>query len=241
MTDTKAVYRSHMVGNRFPQFSGTGGSVGSAPFVMNTDISTVTANLESELRDPWSIASGGVSDAGVANIVPISIPPEYNRLEIWVAAQANLDGSTPPVLSLYGRTHVPPGALDGMPHAYDRTNYPEVTEWWTPLTFVDRAVDRLGTTGTMDEVGAGIPIAGVANNAGEANSTGSYNMQAVEFKMNYRPVPMLANTASEFVSQYGTDFFCSPSTSVFLDGCDQVLAVVKTAGTGGMLMGRLHG
>ena len=115
MTDTKPVYRSHMVGNRFPQFSGTGGSVGSAPFVMNTDISTVTADDESELRDPWSISSGGVSDAGVANIVPISIPPEYNRLEIWVAAQADLDSNTPPVLSLYGRTHVPAGALDGMP------------------------------------------------------------------------------------------------------------------------------
>jgi hypothetical protein len=241
MTDTKPLFRNHLVSSRFPQFSGAAGSVCSAPFVLNTDISTVTANLEAEVRDPWSIASGGVSDAGVANIVPIGIPAEYNRLEIWVAAQADLAADTPPVLSLYGRTHVPPGALDGMPNAYASANYPLITEWWTPLTFVDRAVDRLGSSGNMDEVGAGIPHTAIGNSDGEANSSGSYNMQAVEFKLNYRPVPMLANTASEFVSQYGTDFFCSPSTNVFLDGCDYVLAVVKTAGTGGMLMGRLHG
>lgn len=240
MTDTKPVYRSHMVGNRFPQFSGTGGSVCSAPFVMNTDITAVTANTEAELRDPWRITAGDFSDAGIANIVPIAIPPEYNRLEIWVAATADLDGDTPPVLSLYGRTLIPPGALDGMPHAYD-SSYAALTEWWTPLTFVDRAVDRLGTTGAMDEVGAGIPHAAVANNAGEASSSGSYNMQAVEFKLNYRPVPMLANTASEYVARNDSNYFCSPSTSVFLDGCDQVIAVVKTAGTDGMLMGKLHG
>ena len=242
-TSPQPVFRSSMVSTRFPQFSGTGGSVCSAPFVLNKDLTAVTDSTAADIIKPWEIFAGTLDGAGTPNIIPIGVPGEYSKLEIWIVSQATIASQAEPILSVYGRQAIPDAAQSNMPHAYDSANFPKVSEWWNPLVFVDRAVDRLNSS--TDEIGAGIPHAAIATSARGANSTGSYQMQAFQFTLNQR-CPGLGDDQigsgsplGDNLAVYGTDFFCGPMTSMFLDGADTVMATVHgAAGGASMLMGR---
>ena len=241
------IFRDHLVSHRFPQFSGTGGSVCSAPFVLNKDINSVTDSTAGDIIKPWEIFAGTLDGAGTPNIIPIGVPAEFSKLEIWAVSKTTLVGQAEPILSIYGRQSIPEHAKVNLPNAYD-SNFQEVNEWWNPLVFVDRAVDRLNSS--TDEVGAGIPhVATAANTAAIANATCSYQLQAMQFTLNMRAAHLaddqIGSTPGDNVAVYGTSLFCGPMTSLFLDGCDVVMATVHTgaAGSAGdtMLMGRFTG
>lgn len=230
------VFRSSMVSSRFPQFSGTGGSVCSSPFVLNTDLTDTSDHIK-----PWELFAGSLTDAGIEKIVPIGVPGEYNKLEIWIVSQATIVSQTEPILSVWGRQAIPDAAQNNMPHAYDSTNYPKVSEWWNPLVFADRAVDRLNSS--TSSIGSGIPHTAISGATGAVNGTGSYQMQALKFTLNQRAAHVAsADLTGDIHSQYGTDFFCGPMTSMFLDGADTVMATVHgAAGGASVLMGRFTG
>ena len=232
----KPVYRNVMVSSRFPQFSGTGGSVCSAPFVLNTDLTDTSDHIK-----PWELFAGSLSEAGMEKLVPIGVPGEYSKLEIWIVSQATIVSQAEPVLSVYGRQAIPDSAQANMPHAYDSANFPKVSEWWNPLVFADRAVDRLASS--TNNIGSGIPHTAISSDAGAVNGTGSYQMQALKFTLNQRAAHVAsAGMNGDVHAQYGTDFFCGPMTTMFLDGADTVMATVHTAAGGAsMLMGRFTG
>lgn len=241
------IFRNHLVGHRFPQFSGTGGSVCSAPFVLNKDINTETDTTAADIIRPWEIFAGTLDGPGTPNIIPIGVPGEYSKLEIWAVSKTTLAAQTEPILSIYGRQSIPDAAKGNLPNAYD-SNFPELNEWWNPLVFVDRAVDRLNSS--TDEIGAGIPhVATAANTAAIANATCSYQLQALQFTLNMRAAHLADNQigagVGDNVAVYGTSLFCGPMTSLFLDGVDVIMATVHTGAQGSagdtMLMGRFTG
>jgi hypothetical protein len=210
--------------------------------VLNKDINTVTDSTAADIIRPWEIFAGTLDGAGTPNIVPIGVPGEYSKLEIWAVSKTTLDGQTEPILSLYGRQSIPDAAKGNLPNAYD-SGFQEVNEWWNPLVFVDRAVDRLNSS--TDEIGAGIPHAAVASTAGNVNGTCSYQLQAMQFTLNMRAAHLADNQVADAgnnVAVYGTNLFCGPMTSLFLDGVDVVMATVHTGAEGSagdtMLMGR---
>ncbi len=236
------IFRDHLVSHRFPQFSGTGGSVCSAPFVLNKDINSVTDSTAGDIIKPWEIFAGTLDGAGTPNIIPIGVPAEFSKLEIWAVSKTTLDGQGEPILSVFGRQSIPEHAKVNLPNAYD-SGFQEVNEWWNPLVFVDRAVDRLNSS--TDEIGAGIPHTAVSGTAANVNGTCSYQLQSLQFTLNMRAAHLADNQVADAgnnVAVYGTSLFCGPMTSLFLDGCDVVMATVHTGAEGSagdtMLMGR---
>jgi hypothetical protein len=146
---------------------------------LNTDLTDTSDHIK-----PWELFAGSLTDAGIEKIVPIGVPGEYSKLEIWIVSQATIVNQTEPILSVWGRQAIPDAAQNNMPHAYDSTNYPKVSEWWNPLVFADRAVDRLNSS--TSSIGSGIPHTAISGATGAVNGTGSYQMQALKFTLNQR-------------------------------------------------------
>ena len=265
MTSPSDLVRNAYMTARHPNFSGTTGSIVSAPFVLHKDLTKATQQGGSDTdcsAEPWAIYNGlfTESDAGdISSIIPIAVPAEYAILETWMVAKTGTyaTADTPPIINIYGSTPIGEQNKGNLPGDLATiTNMPtEVNRWWTPLSSVDRTAP--GTTATV----RGQMYTGIHTNAVAPSTlvthpgTGQFPMQAFNCQVLTKPVPATdGDVAADQipVAKLGTasaSLDCYPSTQWYLNGSDIVMVTVKTAAVDAasadlsdcMLMGRLHG
>ena len=249
MTTPANTWRNAYDSMRHPYKGQTSGSISSAPFVLNKNLETVTANDDR----PWEIYSGDLTDASYANIIPVACPPEYSVLEIWMVmptgVYANLD--TSPSINIYGRTAIQQNQRGNLPSDHATlANFPTtLNEWWAPLTMVD-------STSPSNIVGQTAYYTGI--NAGYSDAddgTGSFDMHSFNFKPQTVSGPSRDGAAAADNAPVSTigdgtaSVVCFPASQMYLNGSDTVMATVHavfTEASGSevsnvMLMGRFLG
>jgi hypothetical protein len=249
--------------SRHPNFSGTTGSIVSAPFVLHKNLllQTLASGPTNVSDQPWGVYNGLFTElaGSISAIVPISVPAEYAILETWMVAKTGTyaTADTPAIINIYGSTPIGQNNKGNLPGDLNTiANWPtEVNRWWTPLSSVDRTAP--GTTGTADgEMYTGIDSSPAASGSvHKESSTGQYPMQAFNCQVLTKPIPATDGEDADSqipVSTLGTataSLDCYPSTQWYLNGSDIVMVTVKTAAVDAagtdlsdcMLMGRLHG
>lgn len=262
MTFPSDLVRNTYMTARHPNFSGTTGSIVSAPFVLHKNLLLQSlATGPTDVSDqPWGVYNGSFTElaGSISAIVPVAVPAEYAILETWMVAKTGTYATddTPAIINIYGSTPIGEQNKGNLPGDLATiANMPtEVNRWWTPLSSVDRTAP-----GTEVTPGGGM-YTGISSNAATADvhghpSTGQYPMQAFNCQVLTKPIPATdgANAGDQIpVAKLGgasASLDCYPSAQWYLNGSDIVMVTVKTAGANGsgdapsnvMLMGRLHG
>lgn len=255
---------------RHPNFSGTTGSIVSAPFVLHKDLTKATTIADGSDGDtdpddvsdqPWAIYNGLLTESpagSISSIVPVSVPTEYAILEVWMVAKTGTynTADTPPVINIYGSTPIDQQNKGNLPGDINTiANMPTVVDrWWTPLSSVDRTAPASAIT-TGGSMATGIDTMPATAAVNTEPSTGQFSMHAFNCRVLTKPVPGTnANAAADQVpvSKLGTataSLDCYPSAQWYLNGSDIVMVTVNTAvidDAGAdlsdcMLMGRFHG
>ena len=261
-TSPSDLVRNTYMTARHPNFSGTTGSIVSAPFVLHKDLTKTTEDGSGDVSsEPWAVYNGLHTEGSagqITSIIPIAVPAEYAILETWMVAKTGTypNSSTPPIINIYGSTPIGEQNKGNLPGDLATiANMPaNINRWWTPLGSVDRTAP--GSTVTANgEMYTGIDSSPAANGSvHKEQSTGQFPMQAFNCQVLTKPVPATDGEDADSqmpVATLGTataSLDCYPSTQWYLNGSDIVMVTVKTAVVDGasslsdcMLMGRLHG
>ena len=256
-TSPSDLVRNTYMTARHPNFSGTTGSIVSAPFVLHKDLTKATTTSDGDVSSqPWALYNGLLTEnaGGITPIVPVAVPAEYAILETWMVCKTGTYaiGEDPAEVNIYGSTPIGEHNKGNLPGDLATiANMPaNVNRWWTPLSSVDRTSPGTDTTAAnVHYTGLGVH-GSQAGDVDGVKGSGQFPMQAFRCQPLTKPVPATngALQADQIpVAQLGTadvSLDCYPSAQWYLNGSDIVMVTVHTAGSAAdnlMLMGRFHG